>query len=154
MSVVDAAKRLALRQVGGVSGLADRMKVNANTLFHKLAGQSGHNLFARELEAMTMLTGDPEIAQALALACGHICIPVIPAAGIAGHELAERVSKLGAEFGDMMRATLDAIADGRVTLRELAEFDSQFNDFLAAAVALRADLNGRIPRSPELKVAK
>lgn len=154
MSVVDAAKRLALRQAGGISGLAGRMQVNSNTLFHKLAGQSGHNLFARELEAMTLLTGDPEIAQALAMVCGHVCIPVTPAEGLAGAELALKVSKLGAEFGEMMRATLDAIADGRVTTRELAEYDDQFHDFLAAAVALRTDLAAKIPRAPDLKVAK
>lgn len=152
MSVVDAAKRLALRQVGGVSGLADRMKVNSNTLFHKLAGQSGHNLFARELELMTMLTVDPEIAQELAFLCNHVCMPVPPA--VIEGELGSEIAAVGKEFGGVMQATLQAIEDGRVTARELAEYDRQFNEFLGAAVRLRSALKAKIPAPPGLQVAK
>ena len=156
MSATDAAYRLAHRYPGGVVALAARMGLNANTLQHKLNPNSpGHHFYLADAELATALTGDAEIAQALALACGHVCVPVMPYTSLAGVELASRVAKLGAEFGDMMRATLDAVADNRVTSRELAEYDDQFNDFLAAAVALRADLAKMIPRHPDhLKVAK
>ena len=152
MGVIDAAKRLALRAKGGVSGVAERIGVNPNTLAHKLAGQAGHNLFARELEALTLDDGDHEIAQELAYLCGHVCIPVVPRA--AAGELGRDIAAVGKEFGDLMRATQDAIADGTVTARELAEYDSQFADFVSVAVALRNDLKKRIPAPPDLKVAK
>jgi len=152
MSVIDAAKRLALRQVGGVHGVAGRIGVNPNTLAHKLGRQNGHNLFAVELEAMTLDSQDPEIAQALAFLCAHVCIPVPPAA-IEG-ELGSEIASVGKEFGDVMQATLKAIEDGRVTDRELADYDRQFNEFLGAAVRLRSALKAKIPQPPGLKVAK
>jgi hypothetical protein len=150
MSSLDAAKRLALKQEGGIAGLAARMGMNPNTLAHKLAAQSGHNFFLREAELMTALTSDAEIAQAMALACGHVCIPV---AATTSGALAGDIAAAGQEFGDVMRATLEAIADNRVTKRELAEYDRQFQEFLAVAVALRGKLAAMMPKGPDLKVA-
>lgn len=153
MSIVDAAHRLALRYPGGITALAARMGKNANSLAHKLAGQVGHNLFATECEEMTAFSRDPEIAQALAHACGHVCVPVT-APALADADLAERVAAAGKEFGDVMNATLTAIADNRVTQRELAEFDRQFNEHLQAMVHLRAKLASMVPPPPTLHAVK
>lgn len=148
MSATDAAYRLAHRYPGGVAALAARLGMSANTLQHKLNPHcSTHHLYLSDAEALTALTGDPEIAQALAFACGHVCIPAPSVIGADG-ALAERIASVGREFGDVMRATLDAIADGRVTQRELAEYDAQFHEFLAAAVGLRQKLVELIPRPP------
>lgn len=149
MSVIDAAKRLALRQDGGVSGLAGRMGINASTFAHKLAGQEGFNLFLREAEAMTLHTNDPEIAQAFAFLCGHVCIPVI--ADAAAGELGGDIAAVGREFGELMAATQEAIKDGHVTARELAEYDRQFQEFLEMAVRLRAHLKAKIPAPPGIR---
>lgn len=148
MSATDAAYRLAHRYPGGVPALAARLGVSPNTLAHKLNPHcTTHHLYLSDAEALTALTGDPEIAQALAFACGHVCVPA-PAALDAGGVLAERIAACGREFGDVMKATLDAIADGRVTQREPAEYDAQFHEFLAAAIGLRQKLVELIPRPP------
>lgn len=152
MSATDAAYRLARRYPGGVAALAARMAANANTLQHKVnPNAKGHRLSLAEAEEMTAFSQDPEIAEALALACGHVCIPV--SSGNAG-ELAENIAAVGQEFGDVMKATLMAIEDGRVTARELAEYDRQFHQFLGAAVSLRTKLEEKIPKAPELKLAE
>lgn len=150
----DVVKRVCLRQKGGISGVASRIGANPNTLTHKLAEQSGHNLFASEVEAVALdAPQDPELAQYFARLCNHVCIPVLPR--LADAELGKDIVAVGKEFGDLMAATQEAIADGRVTSRELAEFDCQFMELISAAAALRADLKKRIPAAPpELKVAK
>jgi hypothetical protein len=154
MSVKDAVHRLVHRHPGGIPALAARMAVNPRTLQNKVnPNQPGHHVYIEDAELMTAITNDPEIAQALAFACGHVCIPVLAAAG--DGEIGSEIASVGKEFGDVMKATLDAIADGRVTARELATYDRQFHEFLAAAVKLRARLKDKIPAPPpELKVAK
>jgi hypothetical protein len=154
MSTKDAAYRLAHRYPGGVEALAARMRVNPNTLQHKLNPNApGHHLYLEDAEAMTAFTGDPDIAQAMALACNHVCIPVAPLAMKAGGELARDVARVAAEFGELMAAIEAAIADGMITARDLALFDDKFNDLLAGAVALRADLAAKMPKPAHLKVA-
>lgn len=154
MSAEDAAYRVAHAYPGGIPSLALRMGVNVNTLQHKVnPNASTHALYLRDAELMTAFSGDPQIAQALAIACGHVCIPVLASAA-GGGMLAERIAATGKEFGDVMSATLAAIADGRVTSRELAEFDTQFAEFLAAAVALRANLRDLVPQAPAVRAVK
>lgn len=152
----DVVKRVALKQKGGISGVAQRIGVNPHTLTNKLAEQSGHNLFASEVEATALDAPDnSEIAQYFARICGHICIPVPVLPEVMGSDLAEHVARAGTEFGDVMRALLTAMKDRKVTKRELAEFDRQYSEFLAVGALLRADLVARMPQQPpELKIAK
>lgn len=156
MSALDAARRLALRQPGGIAAVAVRLGRNYNTLAHELnANNQGHKFGLGDAELLTSMTGDAEIAHALATACGHVCIPVALPASSAHVEVAERIAAAGKEFGDVMRSVLDAIADGRVTDRELAEFDRQFLELVSASVALRATLAKMQPARPShLKSAK
>lgn len=152
----DVVKRFARRQKGGISGVADRIGVNGNTLTHKLAEQAGHNLFATEVEGIALdAPNDPEIAQYFARLCSHVCIPVPVLPEVAGKDLAEHVARVGTEFGDVMRAVSQAIKDGRVSRRELAEFDRQYNELLAVGALLRSDLEMMMPAAPpQLKVAR
>lgn len=152
MSARDAAYRLAHAYAGGISALAARMGANPHTFQNKLNPNcETHHVYIEDAEAMTTFSQDPQIAQALALACGHVCIPVLPSKR---GELATEIATVGKEFGDVMAATLKALEDGRVTERELAEFDRQFHEHLAAAVRLRTELQTRIPKRPDVKVVK
>ncbi len=148
MSAVDAVYRLAHRYPGGIPALAARMRRNPDSLQNKInPNQAGAHVYIQEAEEMTAFSGDPEIAQAMAMACGHVCIPVPPTGGEG--EFATEIAAVGKEFGDVMEATVKAIDDGRVTSRELAEYDRQFNELLAAAVRLRAQLVKLVPKPPE-----
>lgn len=153
MSAKDAVYRLAHAYPGGIPALAARMGISPNTLQHKVNPHAeGHHTYIEDAEAMTVFSQDPQIAQALALACGHVCLPV---AAVGRGELASEIASVGKEFGDVMQATLKALEDGKVTQRELAEFDKQFSEHLSAVVRLRGELVARIPPAPgALKVAK
>jgi hypothetical protein len=153
MSAEDAFFRIVHAYPGGVAALAPRMGKNPNTLQHEAnPNDPTHKPKLADAELVTGLTGDPQIAQAMALACGHICLPV--AAGRRG-ELAAEIAAVGKEFGDVMQATLKALEDGKVTHRELGEFDKQFQEHLSAVIRLRGELVARIPQAPgALKVAK
>jgi hypothetical protein len=153
MSAKDAVYRLAHGYPGGVVALAARMGISPNTLQHKVNPHAdGHHTYIEDAEAMTVFSQDPQVAQSLALACGHVCLPV---AKTGRGELAFEIAAVGKEFGDVMAATLKALEDGKVTNRELAEFDKQFQEHLAAVIRLRGELVARIPVMPEhLKVAK
>lgn len=151
--VIAAAKRLAVRQERGISGMAEMIGVNPTTLSHKLDRQGSANLFVTEIEQMTSVSRDPEIAQALAFLCDHVCIPVAPM--VEHGELGREIVAVGKEFGDLMQATQQAIEDRRVTTRELAHFERQFMELISAAVMLRTKLKSMIPApAAELKVAK
>jgi hypothetical protein len=151
--VIAAAKRLAVRQEGGIGGMAEMIGVNPTTFAHKLTQQGSANLFVTEIERMTELTRDPEIAQALALLADCVLIPMAPST--ADGALTEEIIAVGKEFGDVMRAAQEALKDGRVTARELANFDQQWMELNIAAAALRAELKRRVPAPPgDLKVAK
>lgn len=130
------------------------MGVNANTLQHKFnPNADSHRLTLDDAEQATVFSQDPEIAQALASACGHVCIPVKIPPGLACRELADKVAIVAKDFGEVMQATLEAIADGSVTIRELATYDAKFHALLAASVALRAELVLRVPTPPLKAVA-
>lgn len=146
MSAKDAVYRLAHGYPGGVVALAARMGISPNTLQHKVNPHAdGHHTYIEDAEAMTVFSQDPQVAQALAFACGHVCIPVTVGSG---GELASEIASVGKEFGDVMAATLKALEDGKVTNRELAEFDKQFSEHLSAVVRLRGELVARIPAAP------
>lgn len=152
MSAKDATYRLAHSYPGGVDALAARMGIPAQSLRNKVNPNGTAHTYIEDVEAMTVFSQDPQIAQALALACGHVCIPVM--AGKGG-DLATEIAAVGKEFGDVMQATIKALADGRVTSRELADFDKQFAEHISAAVRLRTELASRVPQPPaELRVAK
>src|SRR5690242_18137866 len=99
MSTNDAAYRLAHRYPGGIAALAARMGANANTLQHKFNPNAGtHRLTLDEAEQATVFSQDPEIAQALAAVCGHVCIPVAVPESLAGKELADKVALVARDF--------------------------------------------------------
>lgn len=154
MSAKDAAYRLAHAYKGGVAALAARMGMNPHSLQNKVNPNEPAHLYVEDAELMTALSEDPQIAQALAFACNHVCIPVAP--GAARGALGPEIAAVGEEFGGLMRATQEAIRDERVTPRELAEYDRRFQEFLSAAVTLRHELVRMIPMPPAapLKVAK
>lgn len=155
MSAKDAVYRLVHGYPGGVAAMAARMGVNAHSLQNKVnPNEPAAHTYIEDAEMMTAISGDAQVAQALASACGHVCLPVKPLPDLANKELAEKIALAGKEFGDVMAATLSAIHDGRVTQRELAEFDRQFLEQVSAAVAVRAELERMIPLPPSLKVAK
>ncbi len=155
MSAKDAVYRLVHKFPGGVAAMAARMQVNPHSLQNKVnPNEPGAHVYIEDAEAMTAISGDPQVAQALATSCGHICLPVKPMQDIANKDLAAKIALAGKEFGDVMAATLAAIGDGRVTMRELAEFDRQFLEQISAGVAVREELARMVPQAPSLKVAK
>ena len=79
LSVEDAIYHTVHGYPGGVTALAARMGVSANTLTHKAnPNNSTHHLHPRELVAMQYLSGNAAVLQSMAHSLRYTCTPLQP----------------------------------------------------------------------------
>jgi hypothetical protein len=141
-----AAYQTAHDYPGGVPALALRMGRNANTLQHKVDPlNTTHQLTVREAREMMAFTGDYRMLQAMAAELGHVMLSLrFDPAGCTLGDLAG-VAK---EFGELLQAVHDAVADGKVTTNEIRAVERQFAELIAKGNNLLATLRGMQPRAP------
>ena len=109
LSVADAIYHTVHGYPGGVSALAARMGVSANTLTHKAnPNNATHHLHPQELVALQHLSGDASVLHAMAAALGFACTRALP--DQAGGSAVEAVMRLQCAFADFMRAVADPLA--------------------------------------------
>lgn len=79
MDVLDAAYKTAQNHRGGVADLAERMRINAGTLQHKLnPNNSTHHLTLREAVQLQAVSGDVAILRAMAQQLGYVVVRAMP----------------------------------------------------------------------------
>ncbi|MCF8156428.1 MAG: hypothetical protein K9K35_10520 [Rhodoferax sp.] len=141
LDVLDAAYHTAHSYPGGVPALAQRMKVNADTLMKKVSvNVESHHLTLKEAVSMQEVTGNVAVLQAMAHALGYVCVRSVQAS--TSDPMALNWQMVAAQ-ADMQHAVADAFARG-VTRNSLqrcdvlaAEATSAINNLLSA---LRASL--------------
>lgn len=139
----EAAKRMAMRQKGGIRGMAAVMGMDANLLYHKLDEQRPEKLSLVEAELMTGLAQDAEIAASLAQACGHICVSVGLVGEVSDTELTKIFLRLCKEQGDVAASLNRALADGSISRNEERHLDQQIEELIQAAVELRRRVHAK-----------
>ncbi len=124
MTPLDAAHATVHDYPGGSESLAPRMGIRPNILRNKVNHNCDTNhLSLTEADKMMTMTGDHRILQAMAQQQGYVLVPVafdVPASDSAILELVTRVWRTN---GDVGKAVDDALADGRITTRELVNIE-------------------------------
>lgn len=142
-AAIKNAVRRALRQAGGcLRELAGMTRLSAAQLsrFGDLNSDQWVPLdVALDLDS---LAGEPVITRALAGLLGYDLVPstVIVAQG----RLVEHLAGLARESGDVMVGISEALADGRLTLNELARIESDLGDLDAHVQATKATVRAKI----------
>jgi hypothetical protein len=146
LDVDDAAYHTAHAYPGGVPALALRMGMSANSLFHKVSVHDGtHHLGPAEMRDMMHVTQDARMLHALAWPLGYVCIAT--QAGTGATTLSQ-VMQMAKEFGEVLAAVNDAVADGRVTPNEMQECERQAAELIGALNSTLAAVRGMMPAAP------
>jgi hypothetical protein len=101
--------------------------------------QAGCNFPLKKLVPLIRATGDFGILDWIEGSVGRVAIP-LPAPGAGSDVIYQKLVHVVAEFGDMTRATGEALKDGRVSRREYDEIRTQTMEQIRASLALLAQL--------------
>lgn len=144
MNQHDALYTAARNYPGGVEGLAQRMKMNAEVLRKKLqpAVRSHHiNLeeFSMIIEYLEEARVDDYSAplHALNWRLRHVCLRLPDAGDCTDEELTAILCRTVKEFGDVAAGIGAAMEDGAITLREFDILEKNFEEATAAMMELR-----------------
>lgn len=147
LDVHDAAYHLAHDFPGGVPALAVRMGMSANTLQHKVSlTNTTHHLTLREAVAVQHISKDKRIVQAMAAALGGVYLDM---GCDASHTTMEQVMHMAKEFGEVLGAVNDAVADGRVTSNEMQHCERQAAELIGALNGVLTSIRSMVPKGPE-----
>lgn len=127
-----------------VRRLAPQMGMKAGTLWNKAdADADSHNQpTLRDVVALTQLTGDTRVLDALNEMFGRAAFDVSPHAQVSDAALLELLTQLGIEKGEFHQALHDALTDGRFTAKELQLIRGRAFDLVGALMTLVARVEG------------
>ncbi|MFC4431436.1 phage regulatory CII family protein [Cupriavidus respiraculi] len=140
MQVEDAAYHVAHDYPGGVPALGARMGIkSANVLQNKLnPSQEHHKLTLKEAAAITALTGDHRIADALAASCGRITVPVPQLGDLSDGALVELAGNLLTNQGQMFSEFTTRYADGMIDSGDYAVLDAASDKIIQCVMEWKA----------------
>lgn len=138
----EAFRRLVYRH--DVKRLAPQMGMKAGTLYNKAdADSDSHNQpTLRDVVALTQLTGDYSVLDALNEMFGRAAFDAVSHADVSDAALLELLTQLGIEKGDFHQALHDALTDGKFSLQELQRIRATAFDLVAALMTLVARVEG------------
>lgn len=153
MNVFDAIYHAVHDHPGSAQALAPRMGLQPTTLLNMAnPRETTHGWSLRRFRDLLAFTGDRRPLDALCAENGGVFVPVPKAVG-AEQDLLATVTRLGKEFGDVCASLNAALADGRVTPRELDDFRQQVYEMNQVAAGLEALVAARVDRRGHLKAA-
>lgn len=137
MNISDAAFATVHDYPGGSESLGPRMGMDAAVLRNKVnPNNTTHHLRLDESVRMQGVSGDHRICRAMNEELGYL--PPIPrvAAGVSDAALLETYTKLMSELGDFSQKFHQALADGKLTAREVDGLQGEMDEFFAAGAEL------------------
>lgn len=160
VTIKDALYHCVHDFAAGVGALAARMRLAESTLYAMAnPNDATHEWSLRRFVDLLSFTADMRPLEALCDQFGGVFIKTAPMGDVADRDLYELATRLGVEFGDVVRTMSDVLDEhgeggSRVTPREMAEFDRQIYELQACAAELRERLSTRVGQRPNLAVAK
>jgi len=122
MNIKDAMHHTVHDYQGGSESLGPRMGIITAVLRNKVNPNStSHHLTLIEADKMMTMTGDLRILDALARNHNHVIVPVVPDDSVSDMAILELVTSVWRRNGDVGKSVDDALADGRITKRELED---------------------------------
>lgn len=126
MDVEDALYHVVHDYKGGAESLAPRMGLASSTLQSMASPKiPTHGWSLRRFRQVIALADDLRPLHALCEEFGGVFIQTAGFKGLSDTALLETMTKLGKEFGDVCQAMHAALADSKVSEREVAEFRQQ-----------------------------
>jgi len=137
MNTQDAAYHTVHDYLGGASSLAPRMGMPVAVLNSKVNPNTPtHHLSLAESVRLMVLTADHRILRAQCDELGYLP-PVPRITGLVSDvALLENYTRLISELGEFSQAFHAALADGRLTTREVDHLEDEMLDFFAAGEEL------------------
>lgn len=142
MNVLDAAFNLVHDQPGGAGPLALRLGKRPGTLSHEIRHEGFAKLGLVDALKISQITGDLRILNAFADELGCMVLPLAQSTG-SDDAVMRCVATLAREFSDVVASAVDADSDGKITANELAKFEGQWAELIAAGHGLLGHLRGR-----------
>lgn len=116
MSIEDAIYHTVHNYPGGVTALAARMGMSANTLTHKAnPNTTTHHMHPRELVSLQHMSGDTTVLQAMADALGKTVMNATP--DQYDGDIVQVFMELQVEFAEFVRAVADPLHHGQAVSR-------------------------------------
>lgn len=137
MNVLVAAYHTVHQYKGGASALAPLVLMNPAVLRSKVdLNVSTHHLRLDESVTIQSVTGDHRICRAMNEELGYL--PPIPRVDVAVSDAAllETYTRLMSELGDFSGKFHQALADGKLTSREIDGLQAEMLEFFAAGEEL------------------
>jgi hypothetical protein len=155
MKTEDALYHAVHDYPGGATALAPRMQIAASTL-QSTANPTldSHQWSLRRAKEVIALTGDIRPLQALAAEFGGMFIRTSMHSSEALPEAFRSLAKLAAEFGDVARATEDAMHDGRISANDAARISTQCMELAQAAGDMMRTVDELAAQGPTLRAVR
>lgn len=143
---VEEALRDAVKEYG-VERLASQLGMSAKRLYAKLDPRDfAHPLHMFEARTWRSMIGSDLPVRAWAHEAGGVFVPLPEAAHLGDGEVFENFARMMSEMGDFAREFHEDMKDGRITGRELAKLEKEFNDLVAAGHELIGRLRKKAGR--------
>lgn len=154
MNINDALYHAVHEYEGGVATLAVRMGLGSSTLYSMAnTNDPTHGWPLSRVMQVIAFTRDQRVIQSLAEAAGGVFVPVPQGSGPMP-DVAERMLKLSAEFGDVAREVNDSVRDGHLTPRERDRVAKQLYELIAAAAELGQGLDAQVTAAVPVRAVK
>ena len=139
------AARLSVQGLGGTEQAARLLGKSTSSLYAELDPNAPHaKLGLLDAALLATAAGDGRIAAAFAAECEGMFLRLPRADDSAdGEDTGHLFARLASEFGDVLTTAGSAVADGRVTDRELQEVQKQGLDLMGALQSLMVHLAQR-----------
>ena len=133
MNVLAAAYNVVSDYKGGAAALAPLLGKVGSTLSHEVSPTCPTAKFGLlDAVKITAFSGDWRILQAFAAEVGALVVPIHSNAGGEADTLAA-LGRMAKEFADLVSATGETMADGKVSDNELTRLERETGDLVAAA---------------------
>jgi hypothetical protein len=125
---------------GGAAALAPYLGKSAGTLSHEANPRyPSFKMGVLDCAKLMDLTGDRQVLGAMAAGMGCMVIPLPAFDGGAG-SVAARTAALATEFGQLMAATVEGLADGSITDNERERIEREGGDLMSALQCLMGEV--------------
>lgn len=142
MNVLDAAYALVHDYQGWAPALGPRVGLTGKMLSNKVCPTDAiHKLTLDEAVRISEMARNPAILHAFAERLGFVAIPTAEMAD--ADDIGHAIATVASEFGDYVRIVDAAVADGKVTPRELREAQAELVELIAAATQLQGMIAAR-----------
>lgn len=157
MSPQDAVHAVCHEYPGGVEALAPRVGRGAQVLRNKvglehpaLGTRRSHEPTLADVSAITRVTGDLRVVQALAAEVGAVVmrLPEVPECGDAA--LLDLVLGCNREWGEVADQISQSLADGQITPREYDRINRETLESVSRQLELLQRLQGMVVVRPDV----